>query len=190
MKDRLTLFASKCSNGTHVPIIYKEGSPKPIYMKRMRFQAGSGLHNQKGALGAAATCAATAAAAAGGGLPCILHLLLAVHDLQALADQADLPLHVSHGVLHLPHLPLQCSSDCPVRLPLGLVLLPQLPVAVVLALALEGEQGAAAHVAELPPVLAALGVRLQVPPKHLGPAAPVRAGHRLVQAGRAVAVLL
>lgn len=120
----------------------------------------------------------------------LFHLLQFVHDLQALTDQADLPLHVSHGALHPPHLPSEgCCDGSVVPLP-GLVLMPQLPVAVVLGLGAVGQHGATAHVAGLAPVLTVPGVGIQVPAEELGTAALVGAGNELEQAAHAVAVLL
>ena len=72
----------------------------------------------------------------------------------------------------------------------GLVLLPQLLVAVVLALGLVRQHRAAAHVAGLAPVVAVAGVGVQVPAQQLRPAALVRAGDELELTGHAVAVLL
>lgn len=36
----------------------------------------------------------------------LLYLMQVIHHFQALADQPYLPLHVGHGALHSPHLPL------------------------------------------------------------------------------------
>lgn len=113
-----------------------------------------------------------------------------VHHLQALADQPYLPLHVGHGALHPPHLPLQGGGDGPVVPLSGFVLLPQLFVAVVLSLRAVGEYRPTAHVAGLTPVLAVACVGVQVPAEELRPAALVRTGDELVETAHAVAVLL
>lgn len=113
-----------------------------------------------------------------------------VHHLQALTDQIYLPLHVGHGGLHPPHLPLQGGGDGPVVPLPGFVLLPQLLVAVVLSLGAVGEDHPAAHVAGLAPVFAVACVGVQVPAEELRPAALVRTGDELVQTAHAVAVLL
>lgn len=75
-----------------------------------------------------------------------------IHHLQALADKPYLTLHVRHGVLHPPHLPLQGNGNGPVVPLPGLILLPKLLVAVVLSLCAVGKDGPAAHVAGLTPV--------------------------------------
>ncbi len=113
-----------------------------------------------------------------------------VHHLQALADEPYLPLHVSHGVLHPPHLPLQGSGDGPVVPLPGFILLPQLLVAVVLSLCAVGEYRPAAHVAGLTPMFAVASVGVQVPAEQLRPAALVWTWDELVQTVHAVAVLL
>lgn len=113
-----------------------------------------------------------------------------VHHLQALTDQPDLPLHVGHGALHPPHLPLQGGGDGSVVPLPDLVLLPQLLVAVVLSLGAVGENRPAAHVAGLTPVFTVACVGVQVPAEELRPAALVRTGDELVQTAHAVAVLL
>lgn len=113
-----------------------------------------------------------------------------VHHFQALTDQSYLPLHVGHGALHPPHLPLQCSGDSPmVPLP-GFILLPQLLVAVVLSLCAVGEYCPTAHVAGLTPVFTVPCVGVQVPAEQLRPAALVRTRDELIQTAHAVAVLL
>lgn len=113
-----------------------------------------------------------------------------VHHFQAFTDQPYLPLHVRHGALHPPHLPLQGSSDGPVVPLSDLILLPQLLVAVVLGLGAVGENRPAAHVAGLTPVFTVACVGVQVPAEELRPAALVRAWNELVQTAHAVAVLL
>lgn len=113
-----------------------------------------------------------------------------VHYLQALTDQPYLPLHVGHGALHPPHLPLQGGGDGPVVPLSDFILLPQLLVAVVLSLGAVGENCPAAHVAGLTPVFAVTCVGVQVPAEELRPAALVWTGDELVQTAHAVAVLL
>lgn len=118
------------------------------------------------------------------------YLVQVVHHLQALADQSYLPLHVGHGALHPPHLPLQGGGDGPVVPLSGFILLPQLLVAVVLDLGAVGEYRPTAHVTGLAPVFAVACVGVQVPAEELSPAALVRTGDELVQTAHAVAVLL
>lgn len=113
-----------------------------------------------------------------------------IHHLQALADQPYLPLHVRHGVLHPPHLPLQGHGDGPVVPLPGLVLQPQLLVAVVLSVRVVGQHGPAAHVARPTPVFTVALVIVQVPAEELHPAALVWTRDELVHARHAVAVLL
>lgn len=72
----------------------------------------------------------------------------------------------------------------------GLVLLPQLLVAVVLSLSAVGEYCATAHVAGLAPVFAVARVGVQVPAEQLRPAALVWTRDELEQAAHTVAVLL
>lgn len=127
-----------------------------------------------------------------GALPKVIlvYLVQAIHHLQAFADQPDLPLQVRHGVLHPPHLPLQGQGDGPVVPLSGLVLQPQLLVAVVLGLRGVGQHGAAAHVARPAPVFTVALVSVQVPAEELRPTALVRTRDELVHARHAVAVLL
>lgn len=118
------------------------------------------------------------------------HLMQIIHHLQALTNQPYLPLHVGHGALHPPHLPLQGSGNDPVVPLSGFVLLPQLLVAVVLSLGAVGEYCPAAHVAGLAPVFAVACMRVQVPSEELCSAALVWTGDELVQTAHTVAVLL
>lgn len=120
----------------------------------------------------------------------LLHLMQIIHHLQALTDQPYLPLHVGHGALHPPHLPLQGGGNGPVVPLSGFVLLPQLLVAVMLSLCAVGEYRPAAHVAGLAPVFAVACVCVQVPSEELCSAALVRTGDELVQTAHTVAVLL
>lgn len=113
-----------------------------------------------------------------------------VNHFQAFTDQPYLPLHVGHGALHPPHLPLQGRCDGPVVPLTGFILLPQLLVAVVLSLGAMGENRPAAHVAGLTPVVAVACMGVQVPAEELCLAALVRTGDELVQTAHAVAVLL
>lgn len=119
-----------------------------------------------------------------------VYLVQDIHYLQALADQPYLPLHVRHGVLHPPHLPLQGHGYGPVVPLPGFVLQPQLLVAVVLSLRVVGQHGPAAHVAWPAPVFTVAFVIVQVPAQELHSAALVRTRDELVHARHAVAVLL
>lgn len=118
------------------------------------------------------------------------HLVQVIHHFQAFTNQPYLPLHVGHGVLHPLHFPLQGSSNSTVVPLSGFIFLPQLLVAVVLALGAVGEYCPAAHVAGLAPVLTVAGVSVQVPAEDLCSAARVRAQDELVQTAHAVAILL
>lgn len=72
----------------------------------------------------------------------------------------------------------------------GLILLPQLLIAVVLRLRAVGQYCPAAHVAGLTPVLTVACVVIQVPPEKLRPAALVRTWDEFIETAHAVAVLL
>lgn len=120
----------------------------------------------------------------------LVYLVQAIHHLQALADQPYLPLQVRHGILHPPHLPLQGHGDGPVVPLSGLVLQPQLLIAVVLSLCGVGQHGATAHVARPAPVFTVALVSVQVPAEELHPTPLVRTWDELVHARHAVAVLL
>lgn len=120
----------------------------------------------------------------------LVHLVQVIHHLQALADQPYLPLHVRHGVLHPPHLPLQGHGYGPVVPLPGFVLQPQLLIAVVLSLRAVGQHGPAAHVARPTPVFTVALVIVQVPAEELHPTPLVRTRDELVHARHAVAVLL
>lgn len=113
-----------------------------------------------------------------------------IHHFQALADQPYLPLHVGHGALHPPHLPLQGGGYGPVVPLPGFILLPQLLIAVVLGLCAVGEYCPAAHVAGLTPVFTVACVGVQVPAEELRPAALVRTWDEFIQTAHAMAVLL
>lgn len=120
----------------------------------------------------------------------LLHLIEIIHHLQALTDQPYLPLHVGHGALHPPHLPLQGSGDGPVVPLSGFILLPQLLVAVVLSLGAVGEYRPAAHMAGLAPVFTVACVCVQVSSEELCSTALVWTGDELIQTAHTVAVLL
>lgn len=125
------------------------------------------------------------------GLPQVLfiYLLYLIHHFQAITDQPYLPLHVGHRALHPPHLLLQGDGNGPVVFLPGFILLPQLFVAVMLCLRTMGEDGPAAHVARLTPVLAVARVGVQVPAEELCPAALIRTWDEFKQAAHGVTVL-
>lgn len=120
----------------------------------------------------------------------LFYFVQVIHHLQALADQPYLSLHVRHGVLHLPHLPLQGHGYGPVVPLPRLVLQPQLLIAVVLGLRGVGQYGPTAHVAGSTPVFTVALVSVQVPAEELHPAPLIRTWDELVHARHAVAVLL
>lgn len=120
----------------------------------------------------------------------LLLFLQVFTELQVFADQADLPSHVDHTVLHALHLPAQCRGNGSLRLSLGLVLLLQLSVAVVLGLSIAAQQCATTHRAQLPPVAAGLSMCLGLLPQYPSPTALLWAQQPLEWACGAVEILL
>lgn len=153
--------------------------------KRINVSSQVGVVNK--ALGATWCPTGTAS-----GLPWVLfiYLLYLVHHFQAFTDQPYLPLHVSHRALHPSHLLLQGDGDGPVVFLPGFVLLPQLLVTVVLCLCAMGEDGPAAHVTRLTPVLAVACMSIQVSAEELCPAALIRTWDEFIQAAHGVTVLI